>query len=233
MFIAEPVQGGGGVIVRPRRTTSRASARSATKYDVLLVSDEVITGFGRTGKMFGLEHWGVEPDMIQFAKAITSGYFSLGGIGISDEIANGDARERQALDARLHLQRPSHRLRHRLRHDGSDRAGGFSGPGRDQGQAPARRAQGRARRSSPNVGDIRGLGLMCAVEYVKDRETRESFDPADGVSAKINAEAMARGLFSRIRPDVFFMAPPIIIDDETIDSLGGDHCRVHARAVLG
>ena len=69
----------------------------------------------------------------------------------------------------------------------------------------------------PHVGDIRGLGLMCAVEYVKDRETKENFDPADGIAAKINAEAMARGLFSRIRPDVFFMAPPIVIDDETID----------------
>ena len=87
MFIAEPVQGGGGVIA-PQPDYFPRIREICTKYDVLMVSDEVITGFGRTGKMFGLQHWGVEPDMIQFAKAITSGYFSLGGIGISDEIAS-------------------------------------------------------------------------------------------------------------------------------------------------
>jgi adenosylmethionine-8-amino-7-oxononanoate aminotransferase len=87
MFIAEPVQGGGGVIV-PQNDYFPRIRQICDKYDVLMVSDEVITGFGRTGKMFGLEHWGVKPDMIQFAKAITSGYFPLGGIGISDEIAD-------------------------------------------------------------------------------------------------------------------------------------------------
>ena len=58
------------------------------QYDVLFVADEIITGFGRTGKMFALEHWGIQPDIVQFAKAITSGYFPFGGIGISDSIAN-------------------------------------------------------------------------------------------------------------------------------------------------
>ena len=87
MFIAEPVQGAGGVIV-PQDDYFPRIREICDKYDVLLVSDEVITGFGRTGKMSGMEHWGVNPDMMQFAKAITSGYFPLGGIGISDEIAN-------------------------------------------------------------------------------------------------------------------------------------------------
>ena len=84
----------------------------------------------------------------------------------------------------------------------------------------------------PHVGDIRGLGLMCAVEYVKDRATKESFDPAEGVAAKIHAEAMARGLFSRIRPDVYFLAPPIVTDDVTIDRTV-EIVAESTRAVLG
>ncbi len=85
MFLAEPVQGSGGVIV-PQDDYFPRIREICDKYEVLLVADEVINGFGRTGTLFGLQHWGIEPDMIQFAKAITSGYFPLGGIGISDEI---------------------------------------------------------------------------------------------------------------------------------------------------
>ena len=86
MFIAEPVQGAGGVIVPQDDYFPRIRA-ICDQYDVLLVADEVITGFGRTGEMFALSHWGVEPDVVQFAKAITSGYFPFGGIGIRDHIA--------------------------------------------------------------------------------------------------------------------------------------------------
>ena len=86
MFLAEPVQGVGGVIVPPADYFPRIRA-ICDQYDVLLAADEVITGFGRTGRMFALEHWGVEPDLLQFAKGITSGYFPFGGVGLSDEIA--------------------------------------------------------------------------------------------------------------------------------------------------
>ena len=90
-FIAEPVQGAGGVIVPPPDYFRRVR-EICTRYDVLLIADEVITGFGRTGRWFGLEHYGVEPDIMQFAKGITSGYVPLGGIGVSDairEVING------------------------------------------------------------------------------------------------------------------------------------------------
>ena len=86
MFLAEPVQGVGGVIVPQDDYFARIRA-ICDEYDVLFAADEVITGFGRTGRMFALEHWGVEPDLISFAKGITSGYFPLGGVGVNDEIA--------------------------------------------------------------------------------------------------------------------------------------------------
>ena len=87
MFFAEPIQGSAGVIV-PQDDYFPRIREICDKYDVLLATDEVITGFGRSGKMWGLQHYGVQPDMIQFAKAITSGYFPLGGIGVSERIAN-------------------------------------------------------------------------------------------------------------------------------------------------
>ena len=82
----EPIAGSIGTIVPPVGYLQKLR-EIADKYGILLVFDEVITGFGRTGTLFGLQYWGIEPDMIQFAKAITSGYFPLGGIGISDKIA--------------------------------------------------------------------------------------------------------------------------------------------------
>ena len=85
MFIAEPVQGAGGVIALPDDYFPRIR-EICDQYDVLFVADEVITGFGRTGKMFALDHWNVETDVVQFAKAVTSGYFPFGGIGIGDKI---------------------------------------------------------------------------------------------------------------------------------------------------
>src|SRR5207253_9308603 len=84
-FIAEPVQGAGGLIVPQAGYFSRIR-EICDKYDVLLISDEVITGFGRTGKWFGLEHWNVQPDIMSFAKGITSGYLRLSGIGVSDRV---------------------------------------------------------------------------------------------------------------------------------------------------
>ena len=84
-FIAEPVQGAGGVIVPPADYFARIR-EICDRHDVLLIADEVITGFGRTGRWFGLEHYGIEPDIMQFAKGITSGYVPLGGIGVSDRI---------------------------------------------------------------------------------------------------------------------------------------------------
>ncbi len=84
-FIVEPVQGAGGVIV-PSEDYLIEARKVCNEYDILMIADEVITGFGRTGKMFGIEHFNLQPDMITFAKGITSGYIQLGGVIISDHI---------------------------------------------------------------------------------------------------------------------------------------------------
>jgi len=217
MFLAEPVQGAGGVIV-PQDDYFGRVREICDQYDVLLVADEVITAFGRTGKTVALDHWGIEPDMIQFAKAITSGYFPFGGIGISDKMAEVfdradatwmhaytysahpvgcavalatlDVIEQEQLIATAHAR--GQRLLVRLREALGDH---------------------------PHVGDVRGIGLMCAVEYVRDRSTKEEFDPQEKVGARIHAATQELGLFSRLRGDVFCIAPPFVTTEAQIDRI--------------
>ena len=230
MFIAEPVQGGGGVIV-PQPDYFPRIREICDKYDVLFVADEVITGFGRTGKMFALDHWGVQPDMIQYAKAITSGYFPIGGIGVSDEIANTmHDSGKPWMHAYTYSAHPVGCAMANAMIDMIERED-YPGQAAEKGKrllVGLKDALG----SHPNVGEVRGLGLMCAVEYVKDPATKEVFDPADGIGAKINAETMARGLFSRVRGDAYFLAPPIVTDEATIDRMV-EILAESTKAVLG
>ncbi len=217
MFIAEPVQGSGGVIP-PQDDYFPRIREICDKYEVLLVADEVITGFGRTGKMFALEHWDVQPDIVQFAKAITSGYFPFGGIGISDEIADAmEASSKPFMHAYTYSAHPIGSAIACAMIDLIEREDFLS-----QATAKGQRLQDNlisAIGDHPNVGDIRGLGLLWGVEYVKDKSTKEPFDPADKIGDKILNSAIERGLFSRVRGDVFCLAPPIVTEYSEIDRL--------------
>ena len=215
MFIAEPVQGAGGVIVPPDDYFPRIR-EICDRYDVLLVSDEVITGFGRTGKMFGLEHWGVKPDLIQFAKAITSGYFPLGGIGVSDEIAaTMDASGKPWMHAYTYSSHPVGCAVGLAMLDIIERED-FPAMAAAKGKRLLVGLKD-ALADHPNVGDVRGLGLMCAVELVKDKASKTDHDPSEGVGAKVGAAMVKRGMFTRMRGDVICIAPPIITPDDEID----------------
>ena len=230
MFIAEPVQGAGGVIVPPDDYFPRIR-EICRRHDVLLVADEVITGFGRTGRLFALDHWGIEPDIVQFAKAVTSGYFPFGGIGISDTIADT------------------------LREDGRPWMHAYTYSAHPVGCAvalqmlriiddeafPAQAAQKgaylldrmtAALSGHPHVGDIRGKGMMCAVELVEDRATKRSFPAERKIGLVVNRATIERGLFSRIKADTYLLAPPIIVSTEQLDR-AVDILADSIRAVLG
>ena len=216
-FIAEPVQGAGGVIVPPADYFPRIR-EICDRYDVLLIADEVITGFGRTGRWFGLEHYGIEPDIVQFAKGITSGYVPLGGIGVSDRDARRDPRRAagQALDARLHLLGTPDLLRrgaeeHRNRRARAARRSCRGRPaiGCSPGCASWSRIEG--------VGHVRGLGLMAAVEVVADKTTKALFPPEVGLSQRLQDAMLDYGLATRVAMDCICLAPPLVITDEEID----------------
>ncbi|HYJ93311.1 MAG TPA: aminotransferase class III-fold pyridoxal phosphate-dependent enzyme, partial [Vicinamibacterales bacterium] len=230
MFLAEPVIGVSGVIVPPEDYFPRIR-EICDRYDVLFAADEVITGFGRTGRWFALEHWGVAPDMVQFAKAITSGYFPLGGVGISDEIARVlDEAQVPWMHAYTYSAHPTGcavALRTLQIIEEEHLVAEASRKGAHLMDAL------RARLAHhPHVGEIRGKGFMCAVEFVKERETRQPFDPEDQVVARIHDEAQARGLISRVRGDVFVLAPPFVTPDDLLDRIA-EILTAATEAVLG
>lgn len=217
MFLAEPVQGAGGVIV-PQDDYFGRVREICDEYDVLFVADEVITAFGRTGEMFALNHWGVEPDMIQFAKAITSGYFPFGGIGVNDTIADvlnsGEAVYMHAYTYSAHPVGCAVALRTLDIIEDED----FPAQAAKKGSYLLDQLQ-RALGDHPHVGEVRGKGLMCAVELVQDKATKAEFPADDKIGIKVHAETQQRGLFSRLRGDVFCIAPPVVTSGEQLDDI--------------
>lgn len=217
MFLAEPVQGAGGVIV-PQDDYFPRIRQICDKYDVLFVADEVITGFGRTGKWFALEHWGVQPDIMQFAKAITSGYFPFGGVGCTETIAAAlDESETPWMHAYTYSAHPVG-CAVALRNLEILEREGLPAQSAEKGAFLLTRLRA-ALGDHPNVGEIRGKGLMCAVEFVRDRATKAEFDPAERVGERLNAEVQKRGLFSRLRGDVFCLAPPFVTTQDELDRM--------------
>ncbi len=217
MFIAEPVQGAGGILIPPDDYFPRIR-EICDQYDVLLVADEVITGFGRTGKMFGLEHWGVEPDMIQYAKAITSGYFPLGGTGVSDKIA---AVIDDAADVWMHAYTYSaHPVGCAVALANLDIIEGedFPAQAAEKGRYLLDGLQAQIG-DHPHVGKVRGLGLMLGIEIVQDRDTKEDFPADDKIGARIHQAMQDHGLFTRMRGDVICLAPPVVITTAELDRI--------------
>ncbi len=223
-FIAEPVIGAGGVI--PPTPDYFPRVRDVcNRYEVLLIADEVITGFGRTGRWFALHHWGVKPDLVSFAKGVTSAYLPLGGVMMSREIhetiLEAPAAER-FMHAGTYSAHPTccavalRNLDILERENLVERA-------RVMGE---RLLQGlQSLRDLPVVGDVRGLGLMCGVELVEDRATKA---PALGMGARVLWEARKRGLVTRMRVgqggdhpigDTILLAPPLVVTEEQIDRI--------------
>jgi adenosylmethionine-8-amino-7-oxononanoate aminotransferase len=221
--IAEPVMGAGGVIVPPG-TYFPKLREICDRYEVLLIADEVITGFGRTGRWFALGHWGVEPDIVSFAKGVTSGYLPLGGIILSKRIHDA------ILEAPL-----DRRYMHAATYSGHPVccAVGVRNVEIIEEEGLVERSAQMGRRllaaleelyNLPNVGEVRGLGLMCGIELVADKSTKA---PALGLGVKVAREAMSRGLLVRARPgsadpamgDTLCLSPPLSTPGETLDRI--------------
>ncbi|MGE0237643.1 MAG: aminotransferase class III-fold pyridoxal phosphate-dependent enzyme [Parvibaculaceae bacterium] len=171
-FIAEPVQGAGGLIVPSANFWPRLR-QVCDKHDVLLIADEVITGFGRTGSLFGSRHWGVTPDIMCFAKGINSGYIPLGATTVSRRVAAAWERD-HPLAAIMHGYTYSgHPLACAAALANLDIVLGEDLPANaaSQGRYFLERLMGLKDRFRP-IGDVRGLGLMLAIEFVRDRDTR-------------------------------------------------------------
>jgi len=220
-FIAEPVIGAGGVIVPPQSYFPRVRA-ICEQYEVLLIADEIITGFGRTGHWFALDHWRVVPDMVTFAKGVTSAYLPLGGVIVSGPIHQAIAEApapMRFMHAATYSGHPTCCAVGLATLDIMEREGLI---GRAAELAHEFQTNLRQLEELPLVGDVRGLGLLGGVELVRDKRTKE---PAIGVGATVLREARERGLLTRIRPgsdgaeaigDTICLAPPFVATREQL-----------------
>ena len=219
MFIAEPVQGAGGVIV-PQPDYFKRIREICDQYEVLMVSDEVITGFGRTGKMFGLQHYGIEPDLMQFAKSITSGSVPLGGIGMSDEIAETvKSSPSPWMHAYTYSGHPTTCAVALATLDIIENED-LPGQAATKGEAMLKKLH-EALDGHPHVGNVRGQGMMHGIEIVKDKDTKEWFEPAFGLGGKLTKALMNRNLYTRVRSEVICNAPPLTTDESILDEMVG------------
>jgi len=228
-FIGEPIHGGGGVIY-PTDDYWPLVREVCTRHEVLLIADEVITGFCRTGRWFATSHWNIRPDIRSFAKGVTSGYLPLGGIMVSREI-------KDAMDS----VRPEDRWMHAYTYSAHPTCCAVALANlaimererlwENAARMGARLHEGlrQALGDHPHVGDIRGgKGLLAAVEFVEDRATKRNFAPERRVAARLLAELMKRGLVTRVRPvagphpapgDAVFFAPPLIVTEAEVDRI--------------
>jgi putrescine aminotransferase len=216
-FIAEPVQGAGGVIIPPDSYWPEIQ-RICNERDILLIADEVICGFGRTGAWFGSETYGIKPDLMTFAKAVTNGYIPLGGVMVSDKVADVLlAHEGEFAHGLTYSGHPAAcaagletiRL---LRESNIIETSAAD-------VAPHFQARLRELEDHPIVGEVRGRGMFAAVELVSDKASRERLAPDSEAAVRCRNFANDIGLMVRQTGDAMIMAPPLVCDTGEIDSL--------------
>jgi putrescine---pyruvate transaminase len=216
-FIGEPIQGAGGVIIPPE-TYWPEIQRICDRYGILLVSDEVICGFGRTGRWFGCEYYGTRPDLMSVAKALSSGYLPIGGVMVGDrvaqtlisrggEFAHGFTYSAHPVCCAVALANLEIIQRENLVGHVHDVA------------APWLQQRWSEFASHPLVGEARGLGLLGALELVKAKQPKTWFDPRGKVGERCRDNAIRNGLVMRATRDTMIIAPPLVITRTEIDEL--------------
>jgi putrescine---pyruvate transaminase len=213
-FFGEPIQGAGGVIIPPD-TYWPEIQRICRKYDVLLVADEVICGFGRTGHWFASDHFKIKPDFMTLAKGITSGYLPLSAAMIGDRVAktlfeSGDFSHGYTYSGHPVSCAVAIENIRILRDEGMvDRINKETGPYLTQ------RLQ--ELRDHPLVGEVRNLGFMGAIELVKDKARRATFEPVGKVGILCRDHCFNNGLVMRATRDTMLISPPLVWTKSHID----------------
>lgn len=215
--IGEPVSFSAGVAV-PGDHYWPMVREICDKYGLLLIADEVITGFGRTGKWFAMEHWGVTPDLMTCAKGITSGYWPVGACIATDRVF---AEFQGGSETTF-----PHGFTY-----GAHPAGGAAGlanvaimeredlPGNSARMGTYMLDRLNGLRSHAIVGDVRGIGLMCALELVKDKRTKEPFTAFTGAGKMLKDHLAEGGMLTRAGGNFVFLAPPLTVTEQEVDEM--------------
>jgi len=217
-FVAEPVIGAGGMIQPPPEYWPIVR-EICTKYDILMIVDEVITGFCRTGKMFAIEYWGIKPDMIIMAKGITSAYFPFSVVAVNQRvydalkgvIVSGFSYDGHPVGAAIAAKAMEIYIRDKI----ADNAAKVGKHILDR--------LNEEFRLLPCVGEINGLGLMGGIEIVADKRTKKVFDPELRIIERIQEKALRNGLYLRASTitlalgDRIEWTPPLVITTQEAD----------------
>jgi 4-aminobutyrate--pyruvate transaminase len=219
-FIAEPVMGAGGVLVPPRTYFEKVQAVLA-RHDIAFIADEVICGFARTGRMFGSETFGIKPDTVTMAKAISSAYVPLGAITVPEHVYAAMLDESKKIGMFAHgFTYSGHPVACAVALKTLEIYKRIDIVRHVQRVAPVFDLRLKALGEHPLVGEARGIGLLGGLELVRDRRTRESFDPRQGVGPKTVAFAQEEGLIVRsVAGDTIAVCPPLIIDGAEINAM--------------
>ncbi|HQT64908.1 MAG: aspartate aminotransferase family protein [Acidocella sp. 20-57-95] len=216
-FIGEPLQGAGGVIIPPETYWPEIN-RICQENNILLIADEVICGFGRTGQMFGSDYFGIKPDMMTMAKAITSGYLPLSAVMLHDRVADVLINE-------------TGEFYHGFTYSGHPVACAVALANLDiiQNEGLVQRADAMgvilreklhaALDHHPMVGEIRGVGLIGAIELTADKRTRKFFEKRGRVGMICRDYCVANGLVMRAVRDSMVYSPPLTITEAELDVL--------------
>ena len=218
-IIVEPVGNTGGIITPPAEYF-RILREIADKYNIVLIFDEIITGFGRTGNMFGAQTFGVTPDVICMGKGMSSGYAPVGGIAFSEEIADafyGKAEENVQFNHG-----------HTFGGNPVSSAAAIASITEIRDRNLPRNAKEMGERVWSRleeleglgvIGEVRGKGLMIGVEFVKDQKTKEQFGAGVDLGIKLGRRALEKGLIMRSDPHWIALAPPLVISREETDMM--------------
>ncbi|WP_193370463.1 aspartate aminotransferase family protein [Pelagibius marinus] len=223
-FIGEPALGTGGLVPPPAGYWA-AIQEVLAKYDILLIADEVVTGFGRLGSMFGSDHYGIRPDIITSAKGLTSAYAPLSASIIGDKvwkvleqgtdengaIGHGWTYSAHPIGAAAGVANLKLVDELDLVNNARETGGYFN------------TAMKKALGDHPHVGEVRGEGMLCAVELVEDKDTRKFFEPAGQHGPKVAAGLLKRGVIARAMPqgDILGFAPPLCLSQDEADIVVG------------
>ncbi|MBO6504342.1 MAG: aminotransferase class III-fold pyridoxal phosphate-dependent enzyme [Kordiimonadaceae bacterium] len=216
-FIGEPVMGAGGLMTPPKGYWQKIEA-ICRKYDVLLWSDEVICGFGRTGSWFGCQTYGYTPDIITMAKGMSSGYVPISAVALNEEIAStiveADSEMAHGFTYSGHPVCSSVALRNIQLLEEWDLVG-------ERGKKTSEHFQKRLSELAdhPLVGQTRGIGMLGALELVKEKGTKERFDPEGHAGATCRTHCFNTGVVMRAVGDTMFLSPPLVISEDEIDEM--------------
>jgi len=220
-FVAEPVMGGGGCVVPPRTYFEKIQA-VLNKYDVLMMADEVITGFGRTGNMFGCDTFNIKPDIMTLAKGLSGSYLPVSAVMVTEDIYSVVRDHSGKIGFFGHaFTTTGHPVALAVANRAQQLMEERDIVGHVKRVAPALQDGLRAFADHPLVGNVRGVGLMGALELVADKKTKRSFDPSFKVKDFLRARAQEHGLIVRaiLSGDTIAYSPPLIITEAEINEM--------------